>query len=55
MKHRMGSAALLIALVNLGCHLLSSSPPWFDGTFEDAMVAARARGATLMLDFYSPT
>jgi hypothetical protein len=47
--------ALAAVAVIGGCRQATlDTPTWFEGSFEEALVAAQSRGTMLMLDFYSP-
>ena len=56
MKRLTCAVVVLGALLGVSCQQFGgSAPPWFDGTFDEALTVAQSRGATVMLDFYSPT
>jgi hypothetical protein len=49
------AAAVAVAVVSVGCQkAVVTTPAWFEGSFDEALAAAQARGTMLMLDFYSP-
>jgi hypothetical protein len=55
MKRIVVVAAVAVAVVSIGCQKAEvTTPAWFEGSFEEALSAAQARGTMMMLDFYSP-